>query len=58
MFLNCNKIKELKIKVKEIIDALDGSEKVEVSADKKQIRRAHNLALPPKEGKDARAKES
>jgi hypothetical protein len=53
--MNCNKIKEMKIKAAEIAEALEGSDKVEVSEDKKKVRRVGNTELPPKPVKDAKA---
>lgn len=53
--MNCNKIKEMKIKIAEIVEALEGSDKVEVSEDKKKVRRTGNPELPPKPVKDAKA---
>ncbi len=55
MFLNCNKIKEMKVKAPEIVEALEGSDKVEVSEDKKKVRRVGNTDLPPKPVKEAKA---
>lgn len=48
LFLNCNKVKNMGIDVQEIVDACADSETVQVSKDKKMIRRTKNKELPPK----------
>lgn len=50
LMLNCNKIKSLGITIDEIVDACKNSTEVEVSKDKKQIRRMKNKDLPAKTG--------
>ncbi len=45
-FLNCNKIKNLKAKQADIQNAVKESEEVELSEDKKSIRRVNNKVLP------------
>lgn len=45
----------MKVKAADIVEALEGSDKVEVSADKKKVRRTNNQPLPPKPVKDAKA---
>ena len=56
--LNCNKIKQMKVKTDDIVEAIKDSDQVEVSADHKKIRRTNNKALPKKEEKkrDVKAK--
>jgi hypothetical protein len=44
--MQCNKIKSLKIKDSDIVDALKTSEAIEVSADKKKVRRVGNKPIP------------
>lgn len=44
--MNCNKIKQLKAKSEDIIEAVKDSKDVELSKDKKKVRRAGNAALP------------
>jgi len=46
-FLNCNKVKTLKVSGEDIAEACQDSEEVDVSADKLKIRRKENKALPP-----------
>ena len=48
LFLNCNKVKNMGIDVAEIVDACADSETVQISKDKKMIRRMKNQELPPK----------
>ena len=48
IFLNCNKIKKMGIDVKTIAEACTGSDHVEISKDKKMIRRKDNKELPAK----------
>jgi hypothetical protein len=50
MFLNCNKIKKMGIDVRTIVEACTGSDQVEISKDKKMIRRKDNKELPAKSG--------
>ena len=50
LFLNCNKIKSMGIDVKMIVEACSESKEVEVSKDKKMIRRLDNKELPAKTG--------
>ena len=47
-FLNCNKVKQLKITAGDIATACAESDEVEVSTDKLKVRRAGNKALPEK----------
>ena len=50
-FLNCNKIKAKGVKdVKVIAEAVADSTELELSDDKKSVRRAGNKALPEKKG--------
>ncbi len=58
LFLNCNKVKELKAKASDIADACVDSEKVEISKDQKQIRRKNNLALPDKQAKTEKKRDA
>jgi len=46
-FLNCNKVKTLKVGAEEIAEACADSVEVDVSEDKLTIRRKENAALPP-----------
>ena len=46
-FLNCNKVKALKVGAEEIAEACADSTEIDVSEDKLTIRRKDNLALPP-----------
>ena len=46
-FLNCNKVKQMKISSEQIADACADSTDLEVSEDKTKIRRKENKALPP-----------
>lgn len=57
--MNCNKIKQLKIKIDDIVEAVKDSDQVEISKDHKKIRRANGKALPKKEEKkrDTKAKD-
>ena len=48
LFLNCNKVKNMGIDVQDIVDACNDSESVQISKDKKMIRRMKNKELPPK----------
>lgn len=61
LFLNCNKIKKMGIDVKMIVEACSDSKEVEISKDKKMIRRSNNKELPTKSGslkkRDAKAAE-
>ena len=45
-FLNCNKIKVMKLKSEEIAEACHDSDALDVSTDKLKIRRKDNKALP------------
>ena len=45
-FLNCNKVKALKVEIKDICLACAGSEMLEVSENELQIRRKDNRSLP------------
>ena len=56
-FLNCNKVKSMGIGVEKIAAAIaDGSDKLEMSKDKKKLRRIGNPALPePQRKRDAKA---
>jgi hypothetical protein len=47
-FLNCNKVKQLKISAADIAAACADSEEVDVSNDKLKVRRHENKALPEK----------
>ena len=51
LFLNCNKVKNMGIDLQEIIDACADSATVEISKDKKMIRRMKNQELPPRSEK-------
>lgn len=44
--MNCNKIKQMKIKAEDVAEAVKGSTEVEVSEDHKMIRRKGNKAVP------------
>ena len=55
LFLKCNKIKDMKITVADMVEALAGSAEVELSANKKQVRRIGNKALPEKTAKEGKA---
>lgn len=57
--MNCNKIKQMKIKIDDIVMAVKGSTEVELNDDNKKVRRIGNKALPSKEEKkrDAKAKD-
>lgn len=44
--MNCNKIKNLKIKEQDIVDALKDSTEVEVSKDNQKVRRIGNKPIP------------
>lgn len=46
LFLNCNKIKKMKITEDQIAESCVDSELVELSDDKKMIRRKENKAMP------------
>jgi len=46
-FLNCNKVKALKVGAEEIAEACVDSLELDVSEDKLTIRRKENAALPP-----------
>jgi len=50
LFLNCNKIKALKVKADKIVEALKDSKDVEAHADGMQIRRKDNKAVPELSG--------
>jgi len=55
-FLNCNKVKALKVTAGEIADANVDSEVLEISKDKLKVRRVGNPELPEMEKKrDAKA---
>ena len=55
-FLNCNKVKALKVTAGEIAEANADSEVLEVSKDKLKVRRVGNPELPEMEKKrDAKA---
>lgn len=45
-FLNCNNVKKLGVSASEIASAVEGSDKLDVNADKKSIRRTGNPTLP------------
>lgn len=45
-FLNCNKVKQLKITAADISAACVDSDQVEISTDKLKVRRSENKALP------------
>lgn len=59
-FLNCNKVKTMKITIEEIAAACTDSKLVELSDDNKSIRRKDNRPLPAQTGsnrkRDAKAK--
>ena len=44
--MNCNKIKQLKVKEDDVVEAVKDSDEVEVSADNKKIRRKEGKAVP------------
>jgi len=46
--MNCNKVKELKLTIEDVVKSVKDSDQVEVDADNKKIRRKDNKALPPK----------
>jgi len=48
-FLNCNKVKEMKINADQIASAIADSSEVDLSEDKTKVRRAGNKALPEKQ---------
>ena len=50
--LNCNKIKELKISVDDIVKAVTNSDKLEINPDNKKVRRTGNPPLPDKTAKN------
>ena len=56
--MNCNKIKQMKLKTDDIVEAVKDSTQVELSKDHKKIRRTNNAALPKKEERkrDTKAK--
>ena len=58
-FLNCNKVKAMGINTEKIANAIDeGSKTLEMSKDKKKVRRIGNPALPEQQRKrDAKATE-
>ena len=58
-FLNCNKVKAMNITVEKIAAAVnEGSEKVEMSKDKKKLRRIGNPKLPePQRKRETKATE-
>ena len=49
-FLNCNKVKKMNVNAEAIAAAVEDSTAVELSKDKKSVRRANNKALPEKTG--------
>ena len=49
-FLNCNKVKKMNVNAEAIAAAVKDSTAVELSKDKKSVRRANNKALPEKTG--------
>ena len=51
LFLNCNKVKNMGIDIKDVVDAWGDSETVELSKDKKMIRRMKNKELPARNEK-------
>ena len=51
LFLNCNKVKNMNIDMQDIVEAFADSEAVEISKDKKMIRRAKNKELPARNEK-------
>lgn len=61
LFLNCNAIKKLGSEIKDIVEACKDSKNVEISKDKKMIRRTANKELPAKTGsmkkRDSKAQE-
>lgn len=49
-FMQCNKIKQMEgISIAKIVEACAGSKEVEISKDKKQVRRVNNKELPEKQ---------
>ena len=56
MFLKCNNIIKLKVKAADILDAIADSETIEISKDKKKVRRVGNEALPEITAKEGRKK--
>lgn len=46
--MNCNKVKQMKIKEADIVEAIKSSTEVELSKDNKKVRRIGNKALPAK----------
>ena len=48
LMLNCNKIKNMGITVEQIVEACQDSKEIEISKDKKMVRRMKNKELPPK----------
>jgi len=46
LFLNCNKIKKMKITEEQIAESCVDSELVEISEDSKMIRRKDNKPMP------------
>ena len=44
--MNCNNIKKLSTKASEVVAAVEESDQVELSKDKKSIRRKDNKSLP------------
>ena len=55
-FLNCNKVKALKVSQEQIAEACTDSSEVDVHSDKTKIRRKDNKAMPEKELKRRDAK--
>lgn len=51
LFLNCNKVKNMGIDINDIVEACADSKTVEISKDKKMIRRMKNQELPPRNEK-------
>lgn len=50
LMLNCNKIKNMNITIEQIVNACKDSKEVEISKDKKMVRRMKNKELPEKTG--------
>jgi hypothetical protein len=50
--MNCNKIKTLKIKEADVVEALKDSAEVEVSADHKKLRRKGDKPVPELDKKE------
>jgi hypothetical protein len=56
--MNCNKVKELKLTIEDVVKSVKDSDQVEVDADNKKIRRKDNKALPPKSENAQKKRES